>query len=102
MTVLPCFLDGWGHLSTVPHAAVQTRDIYMAFDGNTGLGLNTDPCCHRSTDPGMALSSSHPQSQTSWPPVNPSAVVLFRALSLEMCWLVSPLPSLTGAQEQET
>ena len=56
--LLCCPGDGWSQFSTMPQAAGQTRDICMVFDGNTGLGLNTDPCCHRSTDPGMALSSS--------------------------------------------
>lgn len=63
---------GWGQLSLlsvvaspVPQAAVQIRDISMAFGGNTGLDINTDPTCSRTTDPDIGLDGSSGQYLTT-------------------------------------
>lgn len=42
----------------VLQAAVQTRNICINFGGNIGLDINTNPECHKTTDPDTARGNS--------------------------------------------
>lgn len=55
-----CPGEGLGQLSTVPQATVQSRGIYLPglWVVTWTWNINSDPGCHKTTDLGMAPSSS--------------------------------------------